>query len=47
VGNDPRGRRRVALLDVREQLAERLAHVRYAIRVALHPAQHGLRWLQS
>ena len=46
VGNDPRGRRRVALLDVREQLAERLAHVRYAIRVALHPAQHGLRWLQ-
>jgi hypothetical protein len=46
VGDGPRGRRRIALLDVREQEAECLAHVRYAIRIPLHPARHGLRWLQ-
>ena len=37
--DDPRGRRRNALLDVREQVQERLAHIHFAIPSALHPAR--------
>ena len=47
VCDEPRGRRRNALLDMREQVQERLAHVHFAIPAALHPARRrSVGWLQ-